>query len=134
MKSRKKLNRYIRSLADLMGLRDWEIWLGDNPPDGHPAVAWHVYGGSCEVVHRRHAACIRVHDGWVDWPDEQIRYVMVHELLHCHFAPIQEHHLHAEAHFSKSEWVIFDNTFDDAMEHHIDALATAWAQMLPLPE
>ena len=78
-KQRKRLGKYVRHVADELGLRDWVIHIEHAPLDADdPAMAVAVvpYGRS-DVTLRFRGDFVHID------PDEQ-RMIVVHELLHCH--------------------------------------------------
>ena len=119
---------YIRSLADLLDLRDWDIWLSRSNPETSSAWAGnYVFYGQrrCEIrIDAEHFA---------DISRERQRYLLTHELLHCHSEGMAEAvriYLHqVEGERSK----LFEEYFDRQLELFIDSVATATAQRLPLP-
>lgn len=71
----KALGKQIIILADLMGLRDWQFHLHDEPCDeGKVAVVSCVYGRSIANVWFCHE--------WWDLDASERHYALVHELVH----------------------------------------------------
>lgn len=75
------LGGYIRTVADSLGLRDWQFSVKREPcDDDSQAEILCTYG-------RKHAE-VRVGADWMDCEPTRQRLVVVHELLHCHLDPI----------------------------------------------
>ena len=111
---------YVRQIADLMQLRDWEFRLPDERPTGDTAMA------SVVCWQGRRNATIRFAQSFFDEEPAEQRYVVVHELIHCRQAHADDI---VERDFSPakySEWL-------KTMEYGVDALARALAPHLPLP-
>jgi hypothetical protein len=124
---RDELGKYVRNMADLMGLRDWHLKLMNDPPDDPEAAA------CCEVIYGQKYALIRFHRDWTSADPEELRSTVIHELIHCHVEPMRwsvnnVKHVVGTAMFE----VIFD-AFSDALEVAVDGMARAWAESMPLP-
>lgn len=118
------LDRYIRKLADLCGLKDWKVTLEDeHPGDGNL--------GACECVYGRKVARVRIaeHD-----TIEELRHTIVHELLHCHLDPCRLPIENIRNTLGQSLYDVTHGAFVDFIEYGTDAIASAWAPLLPLPE
>jgi hypothetical protein len=123
--------RYLRDLADRLGLKDWRIDLErDQPADDR-------HGASCSAYPGQQRVAIRLSRTFLDTysPAEQ-RQAALHEVLHPHFERTDD-----------PLWVAIDNGHGDTAllrlirdlqrnerEYVIDNLATAIAPLLPLPE
>jgi hypothetical protein len=116
-RDRKALFAYIRSTADEMGLRDWEIRLSDEPArEGKGASVGCVFG-------RKFAS-----------PEDQ-RDTIVHELIHLHLEPASDMvYRDLEKILGRPADAAFTNGFDRQLEYAIDGLAGALAQHTPLIE
>ena len=117
------LDRYIRTLADAMGLKDWDVRLSDDALDDGNA-------GGCRVPYGRKIAKIRLaeHD-----TIESLRRTIVHELLHAHLEPIDWQIHNIKPAVSELTFDVWRGGFVDALEVACDAIAWAWAEHLPLP-
>lgn len=121
------LGRYIRQLADMMGLKDWSFELVYYPPlDGKNEAA-------IECRHGQKHVKLMFDQDLPAWDPEKIRSVVVHELVHPHFhaawASIEED----LAKVLGAAHQPFFAAFDRNMEYGIDAVAQSWAEWLPLP-
>lgn len=125
--SRDELGKYIRRLADLMGLRDWRLTLSHEPPDDQDAAA------QCNVTHGSKRAVIRVASDWPSWTQEDARHYMTHELLHCHMAPTTWAVFNAKHVVSEGMMDMLSDGHLDALEVGIDGIALAWAETMPMP-
>lgn len=127
-RDRKALGRYIRAVADEMGLRDWNLHLLNEPADDDcNAQACIIYG--------RKRASIRVCEGFRDFEPERIRHSVVHELIHCHTAAMDnlvEHDL--DEHLGIPTAAIFHAGYRRHAEYAVDGLADALAPHMPLIE
>lgn len=110
---------YLRSLADRMGLRDWEVKVADEPPRDSSASAgvFLPYGMRYVKVH--------LGESFLDGTPEERRTTLVHELVHVHFAAASGM---AEDLIGDGERKCWLRMF----EYGIDAVAEAWAPSLPL--
>jgi hypothetical protein len=110
---------YLRTLADLMGLKDWQFTIADGPA-GETALA------SVKPWYGRKGATIWLSESFLNNAPEEQRYVVTHELIHCH---------------TEAGWEIADDAMPDEakaafkrmMEYAVDGIATALAAHLPLP-
>lgn len=126
-----RTKRYLRELADPMGLRDWSFHLGRIPLEessGNLATVQPTYGQRDAVIR----LCI-------DFPtksSDERRYILVHELLHCHLdrimTPFRENRVVWRLLGSAAADVIDDQVREN-IEHAVDAIAREWAPALPLP-
>lgn len=113
---------YLRCLADRMELRDWTVSIADAPPDDPALMA------QCFATFGRRRATVAVSDEFLDDDGPAQRQTLVHELIHCHFRPMEQ--LLADMlrdHPAASAYVQF-------LEYGIDAVADAMAGHLPLPD
>jgi hypothetical protein len=115
---------YVRQIADLMGLKDWIVHVGDGPPTASNANA------STFLRYGAKDALIKLSEDFLNDPPAHQRITIVHELIHLHLAP--------------ADGLITDFLGDETdprykaywrmMEYAIDGLAVAWAETLPLPD
>ena len=118
---------YLRDLADVMGLRDWEIDLAREDASGPDT------GASCSTTYGRKVATIHFGaDFFYESPETQ-RYYCVHELLHCHFRAIVEARDGLEDLLGTPANLVFVDRMRSAEEWAVDAIAGAIAPFLPLP-
>src|ERR1043166_6218667 len=76
---RQRFLPYVRQLADLMGLKDWDIRIADEGPEdpNHRAEMDCRYG--------RKLAWIHLADVMLEEEPQEQRQCLVHELIHPHF-------------------------------------------------
>lgn len=117
---REEFKPYLRQLADLMGLKDWVVEIDSDSPERNDAAA----SADCAYGHRHIIVALSDHF-LSDSPSEQ-RYVIVHELVHAHLAPLH-HYLHRT--LKDSHW----EGYKLVLEYAVDGVAMAWAPHLPLP-
>lgn len=119
--------RYINKLANIMGLRDWEIH-AVTEPIGEGNIA------QCNLVFGQRVAAIALSENFFNQPPQEQRSTITHELIHCHVEQIMRHQKTFEELFPKDLWLAFCWEQHESMEYAVDAIAVAWAQSLPLPE
>lgn len=118
---------YIRYVADQVGLRDWTIFVLDDPP-ADPANA-----ACISMFPHRKVAHVAFDKGWCDGDDETICRTVIHEMLHCHFEGIATalETLESFAGTAYAKPVL--RNVDHNMELGIDAIATEWARTIMGP-
>jgi hypothetical protein len=124
-----QLAAYIRQLADLLGLRDWEIELLSEPADGkRTAEVQPTIGRKC--------ATINVCRNWWSLSLEEMRQTIAHELIHLHFANclhVVQIDLANVRLIGYPAFEVLIQTYIRQEEYGVDGLATAIAPLLPLP-
>lgn len=128
-RERKALGNYLRTIADLMELRDWHLDLSHGLPDADDAIA------TCEPIFGRKKAVFRFCDGFENLPREEQRNTVVHELVHCHLAAAQgvaERDM--EGVLAAESDRVFFRAFRRNLEYAVDGLANAIAKHMPYPE
>jgi hypothetical protein len=122
---RTELARYIRDLADRLGLKDWEYLLSEDPP--HDA-AW----ASIEPIEGQKLGVIRLCPDWDNRDDDGRRLTIVHELLHSHQAmALDIVRIDLLKHLAQSTYDVFQVTHRRAMEYANDAVARVLAPLMP---
>jgi hypothetical protein len=111
---------YLRTLADLIGLKDWTFRIDDEPPAdrGHCAAIGCIQG--------KRRAVLRFSEEFLDGTPGQRREWLAHELIHCHGALVDEV---AETGLSNDDRRVYTLL----SENMVDALAVALAPHMPLP-
>ena len=112
---------YVRDLADRLRLRDWTIYVRDDPPHDGECIA------SIHCVEGRKVANIRFNDPFLDDSPEDQRHTIVHELLHCHVNGAWDYAVDT---FATED---ARRAFRRLAETAVDGLADAIAPLLPLP-
>ena len=114
---RQKWMPYVRQLADLMALKDWQVTIHEDlPSDGGFA--------SVDPPHGRKITNLRLSEEFLNDTSEIQRQTVVHELVHCLQAPFLRS---LEVEGCERPAVKL------AMEYATDAIADGWAPFLPLP-
>lgn len=122
----KRLEAYIDIAKGLLGLSHWEIKVSNSTPDDD---TW----ADVEVSQNLFRATIRFsHDLWKEKPDE-IRRVIAHELIHCHYAGVERLVDVVKESLGAAAGEIVDKVWDMESERAADALSTVVAGLLPLP-
>lgn len=122
-----RLERYIREIADQMGLRDWELEISTSDE-----MSDHT--GYCSVYYGRKRAQIIIAEDWPSWKPKGLRNTVVHELIHCH-TQFMGNPLRATA--NSVGQLVFQELEREYRHHHeiaVDGMAVAWAGKFPLPE
>lgn len=128
-RDRRVLADYIRTTADEMGLRDWEIRLEDDPAsEGCCASVRATYGRKLAKVY------VEKDFKTAQTPEEQ-RDTIVHELIHLHFESMSNMvRCDLERIIGQPTDHVFFNGFERQFEYGVDAMAGALAKHLPLIE
>lgn len=122
------MGRYIREMADLMGLRDWRFDLNYYPPTDDGAFA--------EIApdDGKQSATIRFGADFPTYDREQQRAIVVHELVHCHLDLIQQQaRKDLPRLLGQPAYDAFFPSFVRGIERGVEGIAQAWAVTLPLP-
>lgn len=118
---RQKWLSYTRKIADLMGLKDWEIKIGNDGPENTS------YEAQCYIPEGRRLFTLYLSDSFLDNTKESQRQTIVHELQHCHSEVFR-------LSVMKSTTVELWDVLRISFEHSIDDTAVYIAKFLPLPE
>ena len=122
----KRLRDYLDRAKRILNLSHWEIKISSDPP---PDDAW----ADVEVSQNLYAATIRFSPGlWKEKPEE-IRRVIAHELIHCHYAGVERLVETLEKSLGSQAYEIVASIWDVESERGADSLSTAVAELLPLP-
>ena len=122
----KKIRDYLDRAKRILNLSHWEIKISSDPP---PDDAW----ADVEVSQNLYAATIRFSPGlWKEKPEE-IRRVIAHELIHCHYAGVERLVETLEKSLGSQAYEIVASIWDVESERGADSLSTAVAELLPLP-
>jgi len=117
---------YVRLLAWKMGLGDWHITLDKMLPNGDALAQVHITYG-------QKRARIQLSRQFKRLPREGQRQTLVHELVHCHLERVRLSSLNWTGPLGKKATQMAVNEVHDHIEFAVDAIATAWAETLPLP-
>jgi len=122
----KKLKSYLDEAKNILNLGHWEIKIStDSPPDD----SW----ADVEVSQNLYVATIRFSKGlWKEKPEE-IRRVIAHELIHCHYAGVERLVEVIQDALGTAAGEIVEKIWDVESERGADSLSTAVAELLPLP-
>lgn len=123
------LATYTRELANLIGLRDWTVNL---------EVREHDDGETCatqEVAWGTQRVRISISPEWRMWKADDLRATLVHELVHCHMVRMMWTWNGAIRDLAKYKPLrkALDRAYHTDHEVATEAIATAWAELLPLP-
>lgn len=118
--------RYVYQLADLMGLRGWDLKVSEEVSSKHTLA-------EIETVYGQLAATVWLGEDWEDLSPEMKRDTLVHELLHAHVSRLKylvEDVLKAAG---KKVAAIGGAAWHLEEEYTVEAMAQAWAPWLPVP-
>ena len=120
------VKNYVDRCAKILGLGHWEIKVSENNP---PEDAW----ADIEVSQNLYRATIRFSpDLWREKATE-IRRVVAHELIHCHYAGVERLVEVVQDSLGTAAGEIVEKIWDVESERGADSLSTAVAELLPLP-
>ena len=127
-KDRKRLRKYIRWMADEMGLRDWTVSLApdDFATEGAAADVLCLYG--------RKYLTIRLNRDFAERRLEQQRHWITHELVHAHLWSLDFTLNNASDHLPTAAFDLLQKCVNDNVEFAVDALAEVIAPHMPLPK
>jgi hypothetical protein len=119
--------RYLRELADLLGLRDWHITLSRG-------IA--AEGSRAQVdIHRTKDECeVRLSNQWRSFSLEQRRLTITHELLHAHTSRLHRVMTRLADVADGPSMEYAKRAHDEEEEIVVQRLARVIAPYLPLPE
>lgn len=122
------LEPYFRQLIEAMNLGYWRITLEDQWPahgdaDTSDASCWH----SSDY----YRAKVYLNDP--DGDMEELRSRIVHELVHLLLRDWDKATESVEDHLNPPVWSLYCERLRHEMEQAVDAIAVAWARVLPLP-
>jgi hypothetical protein len=119
---------YLRALASLLRLKDWDIRLDRGDPESNSAWA------SNSLTFGRRRATVRMHSALLNEAPEDQREACIHELLHCHFDPLDDAMGDALDLLGDDKATkLARDVYNRQREHALDHIATAIAPLLPLP-
>jgi len=122
----KAVKDYVDRCARVLGLGHWEIKVSEDPSSED---AW----ADVEVSQNLHQATIRFsRDLWKEKPTE-IRRVVAHELIHCHYAGVERLVETLQKPLGTAAYEIIEHVWDVESERAADSLSTVVAVLLPLP-
>lgn len=121
------LRPYIADLAARMGLAHWRMCITDDLPDDRTHAAEHA------ITHKTNEATIRIGDATLAFTADELREVLVHELLHCHFRLLKEAWWDLDHLVGKPVYEVLSSRFYDGEEFAVDAISRFLAPFLPLP-
>lgn len=126
---------YVRSIADQMRLRDWTLFVSDDPADdpkdeGIDDSRCATFAGT---LGRRHANIWVNAEYWRGATPEERRQTIVHELIHAHEHGAREVVINAVSGYARRHAEILLAIYDVEAEYAIDTLAGVIAEGMPLP-
>lgn len=123
----KRLGKYVRELANVLGLYDWTLILANVPAD-EDALA------QVDVTDGQHRAVLSVCGEWNTMDVGEKRRALVHELIHCHEQKAMESVMGEEAPMATllgaAAWSVLEFTLHKDTEIMVDNLAIVIARMV----
>lgn len=133
------LCKYVREVADEMGLRDWHfnVFQMDEIPEGglqHHKGDGLLGVGGCTPITGAKRANITFREDFREKTDaEDQREIVVHELTHCHVAQLREFARTGFLdHVTQTTYDAFMFGYDLVWEFTVDGIARPWSQNFPL--
>jgi hypothetical protein len=121
--------RYVRRLADSLGLCDWSFSITFDCDDEHASANITCIDGRKHADIRFAADLLTSHDPLLQ------RTVVTHELVHCHLASCQNIiRDDLVKHLSQSTYDALYDGFRRQLEYAVDGIAVPIARGLPLPD
>ena len=118
---------YARTLADGLGLKDWEVVIKrETPDDGHA-------GASMLTVTGRRLVWIKLGDGFLANTPEMQRHYMLHELVHIHTDDIDTAMWQAADVINGEAFTLLQKVVRDRIEFATDVIAASIGHAFPLP-
>lgn len=126
---RSKLLKYVRSMADTLGLKDWTITISPDPVEKSANASAQV---TCPAGAK--IADIEFGADFASKSREEQRWTVVHELVHLHFEPmaLMTEEV-AKKTMSPEAGSVFSAAFIHELEYGVDGVAVAVSPLLPLP-
>lgn len=126
-RQRRSLARYIRAAADVLGLKDWNIVLLDEPCDDPDHAA------QVASIYERRIAHIRVAAEFAEMASGEQRHVIAHELAHVHMDADFNYLMELlPAMVGAAAWMPIEATIRLLHEQGIDGVAIGMEARLPL--
>lgn len=129
-----KLEQYVVTIADLMGLKDWRFQVKVSEITSDHVLSRNTEAGATiEPLWANKSAVITFAPNWHERGPEDVRESVVHELVHAHLS----HYTWMVGTLEKQLGALAFGVFEDAMhivdEYTTEAISIAWAETLPLP-
>ena len=122
------LGRYVRHVANLLGLRDWTLEISHQPCDGESLA-------SINPTFGRKLAEMNFCANWPELDPAVQRHAIVHELIHAHLAGLQTYVYHAlPTLLGEAGWSAFESAYRQQNELATDGIADGIAATFPLWE
>lgn len=127
IRQRRSLAKYVASIAAEFGLRDWTFDFPNGPCSDH-ALA------EVDCTYGRKRAAIRFSTDWMGLSPEEQRHVVVHELIHVHFAQANQAARDGFEALGRDAGKIANDAYSVGHEYGVDGLADAIDSHFPLWE
>lgn len=118
---------YIRQLADLLRLRDWDFILSRGQAADDALASVHI-------TYQVRSAVVSLSPQWMGLSREKQREGIAHEVIHAHLDVIDTHVWHVEKIEGGKSLGILREVVKHDIECATDTLSVMVAPFLPLPE
>ena len=119
------LINYIRNTMDVMGLKDWQFDLSNKPAPSGRIAQVEVWGDSMTATFWL--------GSFFDYGPRMQREIIVHEIVHCHTDKMFKRAREVmRKTLGREAFEVALDSFEQVHELTVDAIASAWARMLPL--
>ena len=123
------LTTYVRRLADEMGLGNWKINVTSGTPENPEPFAF----AETTVWGERFQGDILLNRDWHPTSKEELREILVHELLHLHLTDLDHAFYATETLLGKPTYAVAVDRYRTDREKAVQQIARFWAPHLPLP-
>lgn len=128
-----ELGRYVRWMANDMGLRDWWFDLKWDVPRREDGAEHMDAGASIKPIYGKKLALLWFSRDFRDEPPDRQRVWVCHELLHCHFDTIDTLTSNElQTHLGEIYYQAWYPAMKLAIEHCINAIAEEWGPKMPM--
>lgn len=126
-KTRKELHRYVRWMANELGLRDWTVNIMHRPSGSHSFA-------EMENILGRKMINFYVCEHWEGLSLEEQRSSVVHELVHAHINLIRDRLGAYERALGQMIYSPLHESLTEAIEYAVDGISESIAKHYPLPK
>ena len=121
------LTGYVRQLAAFMGLGQFHVTVKTGETETEDAFAENV------VWEERYRGDITISQNWKSPSRDELREVLVHELLHLHFADLDHAFYATKPLIGRPAYEVAVARYRGDREKTVQQIARFWAPHLPLP-
>jgi hypothetical protein len=120
------IERWLRLAADVVGLRDWDVFISGGLPGSDTNIAETSFRLDSQEM------TISLGKTFFDYPELRRRQALAHELMHGHVHPITKYaRAILEGEVGKTGEAFFETSIASMEEQAVDRLGRAIALFLP---